>query len=218
METLAKKLASKISKSLEYDDEKERVIAYGLTAIIQVAVTVFLALLLGFIAGTPVEVLIICFSISTLRKYSGGAHAKYIELCTAMSVILCFVFSLISKYLLAPVLSSNIMFILILAVYILSFLAVYKLAPVDSPNKPITTEKKKKRMRKNSYIILSVYLILSVLFLILKSKDENFNSFGVSLLLGTSWQIATLTKFGAAFLNKANSVVSYCLWKGGKQQ
>ena len=43
---------------------------------------------------------------------------------------------------------------------------VNKFAPVDSPNKPIRTEKKKRRMRKNSFIILSAYFILSVIFFI----------------------------------------------------
>lgn len=216
METLARKLASKISESLEYDDEKKRVIAYGLTAIIQIIITVFFAFLLGVIAGTPIEVLIICFSISTLRKYSGGAHASYIELCTGMSIILCFIFSLIGRYLLAPLLNLNIMLILILIIYSFSFFAVYKLAPVDSPNKPIKTEKKKKRMKKYSFIVLTVYLFLSIIFLLLSLKYKCFYSFGVSLLLGMSWQITTLTIIGKIFFNNINFVVSYCIKKGGK--
>jgi accessory gene regulator B len=143
MEKLARKLASEISKSLGYDEEKTQVIAYGLIAIIQAIVTVSLVLLGGLIAGTPVEALIICFSISILRKYSGGAHVSSIELCTALGTIYCIIFSSISKYLLTPILNTYIFLFIIAAAYTLSFLAIFKLAPVDSPNKPIKSEKKK---------------------------------------------------------------------------
>ena len=208
MEKLARKLANEISKSLDYDDEKNQVIAYGLIAIIQMAVTVILVFILGLIVKAPVEALIICFSVSTLRKYSGGAHLNYIELCTSTGVIYCFIFSLISKYLLASILNTYFMSFIIAVVYILSFLAIYKLAPVDSPNKPIKTEKKKKRMKKDSFIVLSVYVSLSLIFLLLSRKNQIFNSFGISLLFGVTWQIITLTKFGSYLLNKINFAAS----------
>lgn len=202
MEKLAKKLANNISVSLGYDDEKEKVIAYGLTGIIQIIVTVLLVFVIGIIVGTPMEALIICFSISILRKYSGGAHVSTIGLCTTLGVTYCVAFSLISKYLLLPVLNTYFMIALIAVVYALSFFTIYKRAPVDSPNKRIKTEKKKKRMRKGSYIILSAYFVLSVVFLLAGLKNRNIHSFGISLLFGIAWQIITLTKCGSYFLSK----------------
>ena len=126
MEKLAKKLANNISVSLGYDDEKEKVIAYGLTGIIQIIVTVLLVFVIGIIVGTPMEALIICFSISILRKYSGGAHVSTIGLCTTLGVTYCVAFSLISKYLLLPVLNTYFMIALIAVVYALSFFTIYK--------------------------------------------------------------------------------------------
>jgi accessory gene regulator B len=208
MEKLAKKLANNISISLGYDIEKEHVIAYGLTAIIQIIVTVLLILVIGLIVGTPVEALIICFSISILRKYSGGAHAGSIEMCTLISVIYCVGFSLISKYLLASILSTYSMLFIIVLVFALSFLAIYKLAPVDSPNKPIKTEKKKKRMRKDSYIVLTVYLAISITFLLLNLKFHSLISFGISLIFGVMWQILTLTKFISYSFDKIDFAVN----------
>lgn len=202
MEKLAKKLATEISKSLAYDDEKEQVIAYGLIAIMQAIVTVILVLLGGFITGAPVEALIICFSISILRKYSGGAHLSSIERCTALGAIYCIMFSSIGKYLLAPKWNMYFMIFTIVAVYFLSFLAIFKLAPVDSPNKLIKSEKKKRRMKKGSMIVLSIYFTLSIIFLLLSSKNHAFNSFSISLLLGIVWQIMTLTKFGSNIIDK----------------
>ena len=208
MERLARKLASNISRSLDYDDEKERVIAYGLIAMIQVAVTVILVFAIGLIVGAPVEALIICFSVSILRKYSGGAHAGTIEECTSISVIYCVAFALMSRRLLLPVLNTYSMLTIVIIVYLLSYTAIFKLAPVDSPNKPIKTDKKKRRMRKGSLITLSVYFVLSILFLLLSLKYFSISSLGTSLLFGIAWQIITLTKFGIYFLTKIDSAVN----------
>ncbi len=208
MEKLAKKLADEISKLLEYDNEKNQVIAYGLIAIIQIAVTVILVLMGGLIVGAPVEALIICFSVSILRKYSGGAHVSFIELCTAFGVAYCVLFSAISKYLLAPIGTVYGMLFVITAVYTLSCFVIYKLAPVDSPKKPIRSEKKKRRMRKGSLIVVLVYFTISIVFLLLSRKNQSFNSLGISLLFGVVWQVITLTKFGSYFLSKVDFVVN----------
>lgn len=208
MEKLAKKLANNIAESLGYDSEKEKVIAYGLIAMIQIAVTVILVLIIGLVARTPVESLIICFSVSALRKYSGGAHAGFIEECTTISVIYCLMCSLISKYLLLSVLNIYWLSTLTIIIYALSYYAIYKLAPVDSTKKPIKTEKKKKRMRRGSFVTLSVYCALSILFVILGIRYHYINSFAISLLFGVVWQIFTLTKTGTYFLNIVDFAVT----------
>jgi accessory gene regulator B len=207
MEKLARKLANNIAISLNYDNEKEQVVAYGLIAIIQTFVTVFLVLIIGIFTGVPIEALIICFSVSILRKYSGGAHAGSIELCTTIAIIYITTFSLISRYLLSEVLNSYAMAIIIFVIYALSFFAIYKFAPVDSPKKLIKTEKKKKRMRKGSFTILTVYFALSVILFLLSRKQYITNSFGLSLLFGLSWQIFTLTKPGSSFIHLVDSAV-----------
>lgn len=220
MEKLTRKLANNIARALNYDNEKEQVIAYGLTAMFQTLVTVLLVLIVGLLIGTPIEALILCFSVSLLRKYSGGAHVSFIELCTSMGVVYCVVFSAISKYLLAPLVGTGIMIAADVVIYGLAYLAIYKRAPVDSPNKPIRTLKKKKRMRKGSYITLSVYLAASVIFIIADLSGVKMDSFGLSLLFGVAWQIFTLTKLGSCFLHKIDFMIRKPLniLKGGESE
>ncbi|MDD4799390.1 MAG: accessory gene regulator B family protein [Clostridia bacterium] len=207
MEKLAKQLAFKIASSLNYDKEKEAVIAYGLIAIIQVTITVLLILLFGILINAPVEALIICFSASLLRKYSGGAHAETPELCTMISVLYCTLTALLAKYLLVAIYRPIPMAIAILLIFALSFLVIYQLAPVDSPNKPIRTEKKKKRMRKGSFLILFVYFILSLIFWVFSNSFAAFKAYAVCILLGISWQTLTLTSVGFLFIGKINHLL-----------
>jgi accessory gene regulator B len=206
MEKLAQIIANKISSELGFDEEKKDVITYGLTAIIQTIITLLIILIIGIISGALIEALLICFSVSLLRKYSGGAHVNSIEMCTSLSVIFCTIFSIICKYLLVSLISTNILIVILIAVFFLSFFAIYKLAPVDSPNKPIKTEKKKARMRKGSYLTLTVFSIISIAFLLLGMRYNNFNSYLLSILIGTSWQVFTLTKLGHNLYNKFNFI------------
>lgn len=208
MEKIMRSLASKIALSLGYDSEKEAVIAYGLFAIAQITITTVLALLFGLIVGAPVEAMIVCFSVSIFRKYSGGAHAHDAEFCTVISVIYCTVAAWLSKRL-VPLYVPLAMLAAIVLVYAIVFWITNRYAPVDSPNKPIKSEQKIKRMRKGSFTVISVYLALQLFFYFSASRWPVFRSCGISLLLGIGWQAFTLTPIGAILLDKLNVLPKY---------
>jgi len=212
MEKLAQKLAHRIAQNLGYDPEREAVIAYGLIAMIQVSVTVLLVFLLGLLAGVPVESLIVCFSASILRKYSGGAHAETAELCSAISAVYCTATAVLAKTILTVLYHPIFMSIVSVAIYGISFLLIARFAPVDSPNKPIRTEKKRKRMRKGSFITMTVYVALSALLFALSSSYDFGKSYAISMLFGISWQVFTLTTLGSRFIGKMNAI--FILRKG----
>lgn len=206
MEKLARKLAADVSLALGYDAEKEAVVAYGLIAIIQITITTLLILIFGILIGAPVEAMILCFSVSIFRKYSGGAHARTAEICTCFSVFYCVAMAVVSKKLLAGICPPVLLGPAVILVYLCAFLIVGRVAPVDSPNKPIRTEKKRKRMRKYSFVILSAYLTVSIVFLIFSGRSEILRSWAISLLLGVAWQTFTLTYSGSQFIAKMNGI------------
>ncbi len=206
MEKLARKFANNIARSLDYDSEKEAVIAYGLIAIIQILVTTLLVLLLGLLVGAPAEALVICFSVSILRQYSGGVHAGSAGLCAGIAAVYCTAAALASRKLLLPVYNPVPMSVAILITYIISFWIVCKYAPVDSPNKPIRTEQKRKRMKRGSLIILFFYFALSAILFISGYEFNNINSCGISLLFGVAWQVFTLTPAGASLIHRVDKL------------
>lgn len=208
MEKQIRQQAKKISAALNYDAEQEAVVAYGLIAMVQIAVTLLLVFILGLLVGAPIEALIICLSVSILRKYSGGAHADTIDFCTVFSVIYCTVAALLSKAL-AGVYQPWWMLAAAIAVYACSFYYINRYAPVDSPNKPIKSANKIKRMRRGSFILVSVYALLNALFFLFSNRAPVFQSYGISLLFGVSWQVLTLTPLGAILLNKLNDLPKY---------
>ncbi len=208
MEKMVRRLANKIAVSLGYDEEREAVVAYGLLAIVQIGITIILALIFGFIVGAPVEAMIVCFAVSIFRKYSGGAHAYDADFCTVVSVIYCTVAALASR-ILATIIDPVLVLIVMIICYMLTYWIIYRYVPIDSPNKPITNKDKIKRMRKGSTIIVSVYFALQLVFYYFASRYPAFHSYGTSLLLGTAWQSLTLTPLGAILLNKLNDLPKF---------
>ncbi len=205
MEKIARKIAANLAKSLHYDEEQEAVIAYGMIAITQIVVTIILITIIGILAGVWIEALIITFSVSILRKYSGGSHAKTLELCTAIGVIYSVGFASIAKYILAPSISLEILTLLGIITYAFAYLTIYRLAPVDTPNKPIVTTEKRKRMKKASFIVISLYAVFSIFSLFIGSNNIFYIGIYISLIFGVLWQILTLTKLGAKITSIINS-------------
>ena len=211
MERFVRAWAAKIARTLGFDVEKEAVMAYGLLAITQITVTLALVLALGFAVGAPVEVLIVCLSVSILRKYSGGVHADSIEFCTVFSVVYCTLTAVLAQRL-ATLYHPALLLAATLVTYLAAFAIVRRYAPVDSPNKPIRSEAKIRRMRRDSLMVTGGYLALQLLCYFLSPSAPIFQSYGISLLLGVSWQAFTLTPLGAILLQKLNDLPK-CLRK-----
>ena len=201
MERFVRAWAAKIARTLGFDAEKEAVMAYGLLAITQITVTLALVLALGFAVGAPVEALIVCLSVSILRKYSGGVHADSIEFCTVFSVVYCTLTAVLAQRL-ATLYHPALLLAATLVTYLAAFAIVRRYAPVDSPNKPIKSAQKIKRMRKGSFLILALYAALSLAFYLLQFHALQCYAYGISLLFGVSWQALTLTPLGSV-LHKA---------------
>jgi accessory gene regulator B len=200
METLARKLASKIAISLCYDGEREKVVAYGLIALLQMIVTVLAVLLIGLLIGTAIEALILCFSVSILRKFSGGAHAGSILKCMVIAVLYCTAFSAVARYGLSPVVGWIELLIFLILFFAGCFAIVYRRAPVDSPNKPISSESKRLRLRRGTFLVLALYFAFSLLLAVWGKSSVTGRGYCISLLFGILWQVFTLTKLGSRVL------------------
>lgn len=207
MEKLANKLATKSAKELNLDEEKKEVIAYGAFAIIQSVVTVILVIFTGWIFNVIIEALIVCFTVSILRKYSGGAHASSPNTCTFMSILICIGQAIIFKYVIQYIINLNIICIICFVVFLMSYYLMYKLAPVDSPAKPIKKQCKINKMKKGSILTISIYLVIVVLnaFLFFTIKDKRFLVYSLCFCGGVAWQTFTLTKLGHRFIHKIDS-------------
>lgn len=201
MGELSGKIASKIVAETGGNEERKSIIEYGIFAILQMGVSIVFTIIFGLFFNVLIESLIVSFSISILRKCSGGVHATSPTRCTVIGTIICI---LIPK--LVMIINMNIIYSIILGVivFIISYYIVYKLAPVDSKNKPIKKLERRKKLKRKSINIINIYLIISIVFIIIYHfyNVRNMVIYFECLYLGMLWQAISLTKVGHLAVNK----------------
>ena len=191
MEKICKGLAEKIGGTLKYNDEQKAVIAYGLIGLSQFLIILILSSIVGLLFGFFVESIIIFISVGLLRRTIGGAHSGNFYSCIIISVFFVAFMAAICRYFLRHI--ELIPLTLIIAViYVFAILFVYKLAPVAPPNKPVRTEAKRRRLRRNAFFTLGLFSFASIILLIFSVNDQEYlKSYCTALMLSSLASLAS---------------------------
>lgn len=200
MEQFAKKLAHTIALSQGSGKEQEAVIAYGLIALLQMSAIACFITFFGILFDLTYESILIFLGVGLLRKATGGAHSNSIYRCMVTSCFHILLVAFLSKSLLGVVTNSVSYLMLMVLCFVWCTIIVYVKAPVDSPRKPITSETKRTRLRKQSFLTVGLYFLLCVLFWGLSRYHLRFLSLASSICLLTMWQCFTLTRLGHRFI------------------
>ncbi|KMT23189.1 accessory gene regulator ArgB-like protein [Clostridium cylindrosporum] len=203
VDKVANKLGNNISKELNFDGDKRDVIVYGIFAILQITLSIVITSVFGLFLGVLLESLIVSFATAILRKYSGGAHANTPGKCIVIGTIVC----VLPTFLITKLIYDFNIYIVSLIgiiIFIGTYYLIYMFAPVDSVAKPIRNQDKRKKLKKGSILILSVYLVI-VICLILSYKvtlNNKYLIYAICMYIGIAWQAFTLTNASHFILKK----------------
>ena len=213
IEVLANKLADGIALQLSLEEEKRSVIAYGLIGILQFTTLLLMIAIIGLVSGSLYESLIIFSSVAFIRKSTGGAHSKTMSGCNTVSVLSIALLAISSRYLLSTPIDSYFNFGMTIMVFLIGYVIFYLFVPVDSPNKPIVSIEKIKRLRKESFSKLFLFFLLTIVSILLADTHMRFYSIASSIRVAMIWQAMTLTKTGTLLLSKLDQIVNRMLGK-----
>lgn len=207
IQNLSNKIGCKFASTLKLDKDHEEIVAYGSFIFLQKLWSFFLVMVIGAIFGVFLESLVVFFTSSLLRKYSGGVHASSPNGCAIIGAIISVSLALIIKVIFKTI---NIELVVIIGIicFALSYYVVYKLAPVDSPEKPIVKFEKKQYLKKCSIGVLNFLLVVTSSMLLFYTTYKIiflFNFIGC-ICIGVLWQVFTLTSKGHAIIFKLDSV------------
>lgn len=213
MERLSDAIANKVALELNLDGDSREVIAYGTFAILDMLLSITLVAIFGALFNVMAEALIMSFTSSMLRKYSGGAHASSPAACTTIGTAFCVGQALLMTFLLSSFFNINLYIVFGILIFIWSYVMVYKLAPVDSPAKPIRRKEKRDRMKKGSILVLTAYLVIVAVNIItyFYTGERRLVSFSACICGGTAWQVFTLTEKGRLVLGKVDTFFNQIL-------
>ncbi|EJO5346328.1 accessory gene regulator B family protein [Clostridium botulinum] len=193
IEQVSNKIGSKISNNLNLDKDTEEIIAYGAFAVLQTLWAFLCVAILGAIFNVLIESMIIILSIAIFRKYSGGIHANSPNKCAVFGAIICSTLALVVKKL---NLGFNLTFILMFAFsFVYACYTIYKFVPVDTKNKPIDNIDEKLRLKKCSFLSISILFLIEIMLIVLylKYKYSTVIYYGNCVIVGVLWQSFTLT-------------------------
>ena len=207
MEKASNSLAEKISKELNYDEDKKEVIAYGAYAILEIILSIFFVVLFGWIFGVLTQALVVSVFGAGLRRYTGGVHASSPAICIIVGTVTCVGFALLSK--LSFFTNFWLVSALVLGTHLLAFWLIYRLAPVASENKPIS-DKKKPKLKRGGLVLNLVYLLISAIVIALSvwMKRPALLTYPVCISLGVLWQVFSITHLGGVWLGAIDRLLS----------
>ncbi|AKC61098.1 accessory regulator AgrB [Clostridium sporogenes] len=193
IEKISNKIGSEISSNLSFDKDTKEIITYGAFVVLQTLICFLCVAFLGFMCNVFVESIIISLTSAIYRKYSGGIHANSPNKCAIFGAIVFVVLALLVKNI---NIGFNLIFIfIIIFVFIYSYYIVYKFVPVDTKSKPIEDVDEKLRLKKCSFLSISILLLIEILLILLYLKYNNIALiyYGSCVIAGVLWQSFTLT-------------------------
>lgn len=209
IEGISTKIGHNLASYLNMDKDHEEILTYGAFSLLHTLLSILLVMVFGLVFHVFFEALIISFTGSILRKYSGGVHSTSPNRCaiigTTISVSCSIAVVFISK-----TIPFTYIILLITIGLIYSYYYIYKYAPVDSSSKPIHNILKRQRLKKYSIIILSIMCgTISILVILYKSFGSNiFFIYSSCIAIGIVWQTFTLTHLGHKLLHKIDCIFS----------
>lgn len=189
--------AGYLKDRLGLSKEEEEVAVYSLEMIVYGSAGFVLVCVAGWLLKCLFAALIVLIVGALLRSFAGGAHSSSPYVCVLISTV---VVPLLGKLAVigALYLSYSVLVLVIAGGFMVSLAVVWRLAPVETPKKPVSSLQHRRQLRLLSlvFVLLVVAVQISLLLLI-----PSFQSAVAILAIeaGLLWQTFTLTQAGHHF-------------------
>ncbi len=207
---LAVKMADYLGRELDAERIQVARMAFGLELLLGDMVKLVIILTLAQLLGIILEVLIIMVVAAVLRLASGGEHCSAYYRCLVGGII-CFLLLGWGVQVLNPLLSRQIITMIALFSFLLVEFILWKYAPGDTENKPITEPADKKRFKKWSLRIGFAYFVIMMSC----AGFDRASAFVLPVAAGMLEQAFTVTPWGYSFMHFVDRVLDFSKW-GGK--
>lgn len=185
-------VAAYLRRTLGLSAEDEELLRYGLQVVVYSVAGLASIGLAGWLVAALPTTLAAALAAGALRLFSGGAHSRSPLTCNLLGAAVA---ALVGKaaVVAASLVSLTTLFVVVLAAFAPTVATVWRLAPVDSPAKPIASPERRRKLRRLSLVAL---LTLAVGQLALLPWRP---ALALALGCGIWWQAFTLTRAGHRF-------------------
>jgi len=193
--------AAYLRQQLDLTPDQEEVAAYGLQLLLYPLLDFALICLAGWLLGCLGATIVAALSTALLRFFSHGAHSRSPVICALTGMI---IFPVLGRLALtgAPFFTGISLSSTVLLGGIVSIMIVWRLSPIDSPAKRITSSEERRQLRLHSLVAV---VFISVLQSALLLWTMQAAAVVLAMSFGLWWQAFSLTGPGhrlAAALDK----------------
>ena len=170
-------IRSEVIKQEDYD-----LYYYASYSLILTIFPIGMSFIVGKLMGVTINALLLILPFVVIRKYSGGYHAKNSKVCMFFSVVILVAFTRLSSLI---IWNSYFKLVVLIATISLSMLS-----PIDSINKKLTLDEKRK-YKKITMCLLGLLLLLIFVFARLHMQQTAV-CVSLGIILSASLQIPCL--------------------------
>jgi accessory gene regulator B len=151
-------LSEGIGSRLNSSDNEKEVYAYSIEVLLSLLINLLILSSVAYIFNKVLELLIFIIFLSGLRVYAGGYHSRTHAECFVVSLS-AFVITVVCGIYLSQYGEVILVFGVIFSIFM-----VFRLAPADTENKPLSKNERKKYKIISRVIVLALSLAAVVLY------------------------------------------------------
>ncbi len=141
----------------DIDDKKAEIINFGIKSIVSEFSKTTVLLAAAYALGVLNYIIIAIVSFGTYRIFAGGFHAKsHIGCLTTNSIML---FSIVYSSFFINTYLNYICFL----IFLINCIIIYLYAPADVEEKPVVSKKLRRKLKYQSFIVMSMIFIVSLI-------------------------------------------------------
>lgn len=166
---------------------------YGLELVTTSLIIFVVMFVISIFTKNILECILFAVFFCPLRAMSGGYHCKSFLSCFILSLSIWILYIILSRF---SIIDNNVV---VFVLFITNSIYIGVNAPLEHPNNPLSNDEKTK-IRKRIRLMLSVYIIISILLIAIKSSFISimYYSIYVTMLL------MILGRIGGESYNESN--------------
>ncbi len=189
------KCAKKFASELKESHQKKSIYYYGFQIAFGAVVKGVLLVTISMLLKVLIPTLVCTLAFVLLRLSAGGCHMDTFGKCIIVSLVQFVAGGMIVKY--TYTCCSTEFLIGVTAIsFLLGLYAIIRYAPKDSPNKPITTPIRRKKLKRLSLVYLIIWFAIAITLTLL-----NKNIYAIASCMGILLEVFTLSPTGHKLYN-----------------
>lgn len=189
LHTSSKRIASFFVLNNLISNEDAPVYAYGIELMLATILNTIVVCAIGIALGRFIETILFLASFAVLRSFGGGYHAS-----THVKCLLVLVASFAANMVVLRIVPADYILVTSLVLQLVSIHLIFKYAPVESENKPLSDKEKQSYKMKSRSWSLALAAIAWIGSLVFPRGQELFFSITLGLFTAAGSTCAAVIK------------------------